>query len=103
MAALSRNISNEVDQLGGKDPWYQLYFTQVINTNDESRQHGAPVEEALVEAILNTQNTIDAALFELNAPDTTAALLLALERGVRVRIVAMMTTILKTRNRPSRN
>ena len=88
MATLSRNITNEVEQLIDTDAWYQLYFTQVINSRDEADHTGAAVEDGLIDAILNAQNTIDAALFELNAPDTTAALLLALERGVRVRILA---------------
>ncbi|MCL4877561.1 MAG: hypothetical protein KJ064_12945 [Anaerolineae bacterium] len=67
--------------------WYSLYFTQVINSDEDSAHHGAAVERALIQSIDSAQNTIDGALFELNAPDTTAALVRALQRGVKVRLV----------------
>ena len=67
--------------------FYDLYFTKVINNDDEAAHTGAEVEAALIAAIDGTQSTIDAALFELNAPDTTAAIVRALERGVQVRMV----------------
>jgi phosphatidylserine/phosphatidylglycerophosphate/cardiolipin synthase-like enzyme len=76
---------DEVPPVSGD--FYQLYFTSVINTSDESRHHGAVVEQALIAAIDGAQSTIDGALFELNAPDTTAALVRALGRGVQVRLV----------------
>ncbi len=67
--------------------WYSLYFTQVVNSDDDSAHHGAVVEQALIQSIDSAQSTIDGALFELNAPDTTAALVRALQRGVKVRLV----------------
>ena len=67
--------------------FYNLYFTAVINSDDESRHRGATVESALISAIDGAQSSIDGALFELNAPDTTAALVRALGRGVQVRLV----------------
>ncbi len=66
---------------------YSLYFTQVINSNDEADHTGSPVEQALIQQINNTQNTLDIALYELNVPDTTAAIIAAVERGVQVRMV----------------
>lgn len=73
---------------GGYDGgWFQLYFTEPINTRDESLFTGSPVEEALVAALDGARSTIDAALFEMNSQPVTDALLRAHERGVRVRIV----------------
>jgi len=67
--------------------WYDLYFTSVINTNDPERQVGSVPEAALVKAIDEAKTSIDAALFELNSPAVTEALVKALGRGVTVRIV----------------
>lgn len=76
----------EID--GGYDGgWFQLYFTEPINSTDEEDFTGAPIEEALVEAIADAQRSIDAALFELNSVPVTNALIAAHERGVEVRIV----------------
>jgi len=85
-ATPSANIEEVVPTASGE--FYNIYFTQPINSRDESRHTGATIEKALIEAIDGTQRTIDAALFELNAPDTTAALVRALQRGVKVRILA---------------
>jgi phosphatidylserine/phosphatidylglycerophosphate/cardiolipin synthase-like enzyme len=68
--------------------WYELYFTQPIHSNDESRHTGSTAEQALIRSIDAAQTSIDAALFELNVPDTTAALVRAAERGVKIRVVA---------------
>jgi phosphatidylserine/phosphatidylglycerophosphate/cardiolipin synthase-like enzyme len=68
--------------------FYSLYFTKVINSSDEDAHHGSTLEQALIAEIDSAQKTIDAALFELNAPDTTEAFKRALQRGVKVRIVA---------------
>jgi phosphatidylserine/phosphatidylglycerophosphate/cardiolipin synthase-like enzyme len=77
----------EVD--GGIDGgWFQLYFTSPINTTDESRFVGAPLENALVRALDSAQTSIDAALYELNSAPVTQALIRATEeRSVRVRVV----------------
>ncbi len=73
---------------GGYDGgWFQLYFTQPINSTDEADFHGAPIEEALVQLIDSAQHTIDAAIFELNSEPVTQALIRAHQRGVRVRVV----------------
>jgi phosphatidylserine/phosphatidylglycerophosphate/cardiolipin synthase-like enzyme len=81
-------------QGGGSTPtqaapadWYRVYFTEPINSNNEADFHGAFLEQALIFVIDNTRSSIDAALFEIDAPDTTQALLRAMGRGVRVRLV----------------
>jgi phosphatidylserine/phosphatidylglycerophosphate/cardiolipin synthase-like enzyme len=73
---------------GGYDGgWFQLYFTQPINTQDESKFVGAPLENALVQALNRAQQTIDAALYQLNSQPVTDALIQAWQRGVKVRVV----------------
>ena len=73
---------------GGYDGgWFQLYFTSPINTQDESRFTGSPVENALVTALDGAQQSIDAAVFEFNSQPVTDALVRAAERGVQVRVV----------------
>src|SRR5690606_15988443 len=63
------------------------YFTDPINTQDESRFIGAPIEDALVAAIDRAEQRIDAAVFEMTSQPVTDALLRAHERGVQIRIV----------------
>ena len=73
---------------GGYDGgWFQLYFTDPINSTNEADFHGAPIEEALVQLIDGAQQSIDAAIFELNSEPVTQALIRAKQRGVRVRVV----------------
>lgn len=66
--------------------WYRVYFTDVLN-DDSNLNSGSFAEQALVFMIDNSQTTIDAALFELNARDATDAFVRALDRGVTVRLV----------------
>ena len=73
---------------GGYDGgWFQVYFTQPINSTNEADFHGAPIEEALVRLIDSAQQSIDAAIFEMNSEPVTQALIRAHQRGVRVRVV----------------
>lgn len=73
---------------GGIDGgWFQLYFTQPINTEDESKFHGSPVEEALVAALNSAKTSIDAAMYEVNSQPVTDALIAAHERKIKVRVV----------------
>jgi phosphatidylserine/phosphatidylglycerophosphate/cardiolipin synthase-like enzyme len=73
---------------GGSGDWYEVYFTQSINSDEPEDHTGSALEQGLIRLIDGAQVSIDAALFELNAPDTTAALIRAAERGVKIRIVA---------------
>lgn len=82
------NTTGVVEVPPATSDWYAVYFTDPINSNDESLHHGSTAEQALVASIDSAKTTIDAALFELNVPDTTAALVRAAERGVKIRIVA---------------
>jgi len=73
---------------GGIDGgWYQLYFTAPINTRDESRFTGSPVEDALVRAIDSATSTIDLAVYQMDSRPVTDALLRAHAKGVQIRVV----------------
>ncbi len=75
---------------GGYDGgWFQVYFTQPINTQDPSKFHGAPIEDALVRAIDGAQQSLDVAVFEMNSQPVTDALFRACLRGVMVRVVSV--------------
>ncbi len=73
---------------GGYDGgWFQLYFTNPINSTNEADFHDAPIENALVAALDGANTSVDAAFFELNSQPVTDALIRAYERGVTVRMV----------------
>ncbi len=73
---------------GGYDGgWFQLYFTDPLESNDEADFHGSPVEAALVAALDQAERTIDVAVYELESQAVTDALIRARERDVRVRVV----------------
>lgn len=67
--------------------WYDLYFTNPLNTNDRSKHVGAEVEAALLAVINGAQRSIDGALYELNMESLTDAFIAARQRGVQVRLV----------------
>jgi len=89
IAAVPTGVAGGLNAIpGGYDGgWFQLYFTQPINTQDESRFVGAPIEAALVQALNGARQTIDAALYQLNSQPVTDALIQAQQRGVKVRVV----------------
>jgi phosphatidylserine/phosphatidylglycerophosphate/cardiolipin synthase-like enzyme len=64
--------------------WFQLYFTQPTSSNNFQ---GAPVENALITALNGAQQSIDAAIYEMNSQPITDALIAAKQRGVNVRVV----------------
>ncbi len=73
---------------GGIDGgWFQLYFTEPINSENEADFHGSPVENALVAALDGAQTSIDVAAYEMNSQPITDALIHAKTRGVTVRMV----------------
>lgn len=66
---------------------WQLYFTEPDASADRERYQGG-IETALVEAIDNTRESLDIAVFELNSAPIYRAILAAHQRGVALRIVA---------------
>jgi phosphatidylserine/phosphatidylglycerophosphate/cardiolipin synthase-like enzyme len=75
----------EENVAGGE--WYNLYFTSPINTDDRSEHTGSTIEQQVINAIDNAQQTIDGAFYELNLESVANALVRAENRGVEVRLV----------------
>lgn len=65
--------------------WFQVYFTQPSAT---TVYEGSPLENALIRALDGANQSIDAALYEMNSRPVTDALIRAKnERGVVIRVV----------------
>lgn len=79
--------SGTIDNHVSTSPWYALFFTEPLNTNDETFHIGAPVEDTIIQSINNATISIDGALFELELERITQALIDARNRGVQVRLV----------------
>jgi phosphatidylserine/phosphatidylglycerophosphate/cardiolipin synthase-like enzyme len=82
---LSNTITDEEAPVKGD--WYEVYFTSPVEGNDPSVFHNSTAEQALIRRINAAKTSIDAALFEIDSPDVTQALVNAVRRGVRVRLV----------------
>ena len=67
----------------------QAFFTtpHLIYPDRENQRRPPPVLTALIEDIEAAQTSIDMAIFDLDIPEVTQALVAAQERGVRVRVV----------------
>ncbi|MCU0512053.1 MAG: phospholipase D-like domain-containing protein [Anaerolineae bacterium] len=72
---------------GAKKGFWEVYFTAPLNTRDR-RQFVGGVDVPLARAIDGVRNTLDIAAFEWDNDVLTKAVLSAVERGVRVRVVA---------------
>lgn len=91
---LAANLPTDVRLLtlgegfGAERSFWQVYFTspQVTRAEPEDTCKGG-VDEVIVEAINNTQRTLDIAAFEWSNACITRAVVSAHERGVRVRMV----------------
>lgn len=71
---------------GYQSGFWQLYFTEPLNTRDRS-QYVNGVDSNLAAEIDRVRNTLDIAAFELNNRAITDAILRAAQRGVTVRVV----------------
>ena len=71
---------------GAQSGFWQVYFTQPINTRDRS-QYRNGIDTAVAQAIDGVRTTLDIVAFELNNEAITAAIIRAHQRGVTVRIV----------------
>lgn len=66
-----------------KPPWWQVYFTDPLNSNDPENLAGT-IPERLIEYIYDAEETIHIASFEFNLDPVAEALIAAHERGVEV-------------------
>lgn len=68
------------------DSWYQLYFTDPDTTANVSNPAGG-LPAAIVKSLDAAQQTIDAAVYDIDLQVLADALIAAQQRGVRVRVV----------------
>jgi phosphatidylserine/phosphatidylglycerophosphate/cardiolipin synthase-like enzyme len=66
--------------------WYWIYFTEP-NAPSSDTFSGSTLEQALVDQIDSTDQTLDVALYELNSRPVADALIRAHQEGVQVRVV----------------
>jgi phosphatidylserine/phosphatidylglycerophosphate/cardiolipin synthase-like enzyme len=71
---------------GAEIRFWQVYFTAPSGSSDESTYVGG-IDDHLIVAIGEVQNTLDIAAFEWNNPWLTDAVIAAYQRGVAVRMV----------------
>lgn len=67
-------------------PWYRLFFTAPFYPEGPANRYGG-LDTALVADLNAAERTIDIASFAIDLPSVTDALLRAVQRGVRVRVV----------------
>jgi len=81
--------------------WYQLYFTTPKFPDDPKDHHGS-LDEKLSKFLATAQASIDMAIYQLDLPDVTQALLDAKnKRGVAVRIVTDVDVLEDPKENPS--
>jgi len=85
--------------VSGSGDWYQVYFTAPKYPDKEADHHGG-LDEKLT-ALINTATvSVDMAIYQLDLPNVTQALLDAKKRGATVRVV---TDIDEALNDPKEN
>ncbi len=67
--------------------WYEVFFSQVNNDVAAAKANPQSIDRILVQKISTAQNSIDAALHEIDSDRIAQALVAAHRQGVRVRIV----------------
>ncbi len=74
--------------------WYQIYFT-APQYPDQAETRVRDIEDALIAAINSAKSTLDIAIFQLNLEDVGEALLAAKKRGVKVRMVTDIDSLVE--------
>ena len=85
--------------ISGSGDWYQVYFT-TPKYPDKAADHHGGLDEKLTAFINTAQVSVDMAIYQLDLPNVTQALLEAKKRGATVRVV---TDIDETLNDPKEN
>ena len=80
--------------------WYQVYFTSPIYPDKPADHHGG-LDEPLTAFINTTQTSVDMAIYQLDLPNVTQALLDAKKRGATVRVVTDIDILNDPKENPS--
>jgi len=80
--------------------WYQLHFTTPQYPDKEANRKGS-LDEHLAAFISTAQSSVDMAIYQLDLPNVTQALLEAKKRGAVVRVVTDIDTLEDDKENPS--
>lgn len=80
--------------------WYQVYFTSP-RYPDRAADHRGGLDEKLTAFINSAKNSVDMAIYQLDLPDVTQALLDAHKRGATVRVVTDVDILDDPKENPS--
>ncbi|MBI3733948.1 MAG: phospholipase [Chloroflexi bacterium] len=67
--------------------WYQVFFTAPLYPDNDPKKHTASLDAKLTEFIASATASVDIAIYQLDLPNVTQALLDARKRGATVRAV----------------
>ncbi|MBI5033067.1 MAG: hypothetical protein HZB51_21305 [Chloroflexi bacterium] len=80
--------------------WYQVYFTSPIFPDKIADHHGG-LDENLTAFINTAQTSVDMAIYQLDLPNVTQAILDAKKRGATVRVVTDIDILNDAKENPS--
>jgi len=80
--------------------WYQVYFTTPKYPDKEADHHGS-LDEKLTAFINTAQSSVDMAIYQLDLPNVTQALMDAKKRGATVRVVTDVDILDDEKENPS--
>ncbi|MBI5302831.1 MAG: phospholipase [Chloroflexi bacterium] len=86
LALIPSNPPTPAPPSDGGATWYQVYFTTPKYPDREADHHGG-LNDKLTEFINSAQTSVDIAIYQLDSPNVTQALLDAKKRGAAVRVV----------------
>jgi len=82
-------------------PWYFLFFTTPKYPDKESDHNGKSLDEKLTIVINSAMTSVDIAIYQLDLPTVTQALIDAKTRGARVRVVTDVDIYQNPKENPS--
>lgn len=87
-------------EVGSGSRWYQVYFTTPKYPDKESDHHGS-LDDKLTAFIKTAHTSVDMAIYQLDLPNVTQALLDAKKRGATVRVVTDIDIFNDPKENPS--
>jgi phosphatidylserine/phosphatidylglycerophosphate/cardiolipin synthase-like enzyme len=85
---------------GSGGGWYQIYFTMPKYPDKESEHHGS-IDDKLTAFINTARTSVDIAIYQLDLPNVTQALINAKKRGATVRVVTDIDILNDPKENPS--
>jgi phosphatidylserine/phosphatidylglycerophosphate/cardiolipin synthase-like enzyme len=87
---------------GGSDAgWYQLYFTSPVYPDNDPKKRTPSLDAKLSDFIHTATKSVDIAIYQLDLPNVTQALLDAKKRNATVRVVTDVNIYADAKENPS--